>query len=257
MSGRRRALALLALIACPALLANAADERKSGFAYMSRGTQAMQNDDAANPGMLSVLDGESLWRTKAGAAGRACADCHGDAATSMRGVAVRYPAFDAARNGPIDLEDRIAQCRRDRQGVAGAAPEGREGLALAAFVAHQSRGLPIVAGDDPRLAPALERGRRLYELRQGQLDFSCAACHEDNAGRRLGGAIIPQALPTGYPLYRLEWQDLGSLRRRLRNCLAGVRAEPFPDGAPQIADLELYLMAKARGLPLETPAVRP
>ena len=65
-------------------------------------------------------------------------------------------------------------------------------------------------------------------------------------GQELAGALIPQAHPTGYPLYRLEWQSLGSLQRRLRNCIAGMRAELYPDGAPEIVDLELYLLARAR-----------
>ena len=76
-------------------------------------------------------------------------------------------------------------------------------------------------------------------------------------GRRLAGALIPQAHPTGYPLYRLEWQDLGSLQRRLRNCLTGVRAQPFSQGAPEYIELELFLMARAKGMAMETPAVRP
>ena len=67
----------------------------------------------------------------------------------------------------------------------------------------------------------------------------------------------PQAHPTGYPLYRLEWQGLGSLQRRLRNCLVGIRAEPYAYGAPEFVDLELYLMWRASGMKIETPAVRP
>ena len=71
------------------------------------------------------------------------------------------------------------------------------------------------------------------------------------------GTPVPQAHPTGYPLYRLEWQSLGSLQRRLRNCMIGVRAEPYPYGSPELVDLEAYLMWRARGMKLETPAVRP
>lgn len=69
--------------------------------------------------------------------------------------------------------------------------------------------------------------------------------------------MIPQAHPTGYPIYRLEWQGMGSLARRIRNCMVGVRAEPYAPGAPEVAELELYLMWRARGMKLETPAVRP
>jgi len=57
--------------------------------------------------------------------------------------------------------------------------------------------------------------------------------------------------------YRLEWQWLGSLQRRLRSCLTGIRAEPFAYDALKLVDLELYLKSRATGLPLETPAVRP
>ena len=69
--------------------------------------------------------------------------------------------------------------------------------------------------------------------------------------------ILGTAHPTGYPLYRLEWQALGSLQRRLRNCMIGMRAEPYDYGAPEHVALELYLMWRARGLPVEAPAVRP
>ena len=77
------------------------------------------------------------------------------------------------------------------------------------------------------------------------------------AGKRLGAAVIPQGHATGYPIYRLEWQALGSLQRRLRNCMSGVRAEPYAYDAVELIELELHLMQRARGMPLETPAVRP
>jgi L-cysteine S-thiosulfotransferase len=68
---------------------------------------------------------------------------------------------------------------------------------------------------------------------------------------------IPQAHTAGYPLYRLEWHSVGSLQRGLRNCFAGVLAEAYAYGAPEFVDLELYLMWRARGMKVETPAVRP
>ena len=70
-------------------------------------------------------------------------------------------------------------------------------------------------------------------------------------------ATIPQGHPTGYPVYRLEWQSVGSLQRRLRNCLIGMRAEPFAYGAPEYVELELYLMKRAQGMRFEAPGVRP
>ena len=254
-----RASLALALLLAP--LTAAAEipegERRSDTAAMSAAMQAMQADDAANPGMLSVLDGEALWAAPAGAAGRSCGTCHGDAVASMRGVAARYPAWSATRGTPVDLAGKINECRTLRQEVTTLAPESPERLALTAFVAHQSRGWPITPPDDPNSAAARARGRVLWTARVGQLNLSCAACHDANHGRSLAGTAIPQAHPVGYPIYRLEWQATGSLQRRFRNCLTGVRAEPYPFDAPEWIDLEAYLMGRASGLSIETPAVRP
>ena len=235
----------------------ALSDRKSDYEFMGRETRAMQDDDTANPAMLWVLDGEALWTRKEGSAAKSCADCHGDARASMKGVAARYPAFNTARGRPIDLEQQINICRTERQQSTPLAFESKELLALAAYVGRQSRGMPIEIAEDERTKPFLQAGRELFTQRQGQLNLSCAQCHDDNWGQKLAGAAIPQGHPTGYPLYRLEWQALGSLQRRLRNCLFGMRAVSYPSGAPEYVDLELYLMWRARGLPIETPAVRP
>src|SRR5207249_3413463 len=111
---------------------------------------AMQDDDRSNPGMLWVLEGEALWSRKAGSADRSCADCHGDAA-SMKGVAARYPVFDTRIERPIDLEQRINRCRTEQQQATPLPWESKELIALTAFIARQSRGLPIEVGADERL----------------------------------------------------------------------------------------------------------
>jgi L-cysteine S-thiosulfotransferase len=249
---------VLVLAATAAMAAEIAPEaRHSGYDFAEPETQAMQDDDTANPGILWVLQGESLWVKKAGAADRSCADCHGDARTGMKGVAARYPTFDAVLGRPLDLEQRINQCRTERQRAEPLAWESADLLALTAFVARQSRGLPITAPIDARLRVLSDLGKELFHRREGQMNLSCSQCHDDNWGKRLAGNVIPQGHPTGYPLYRFEWQSLGSLQRRLRNCMVGVRAEPYEYGAPEAVALELYLMERARGMPMETPAVRP
>lgn len=232
------------------------DQRRSGYVDLGRDTKAMQDDDTSNPATLWVQDGETMWNQKAGAAGKACADCHGDAAATMKGVAARYPVFSQMRNGPIDLEQRVNGCRTDQQQAPPLAFESRELLALTAYLGRQSRGMPIVQSD-ARLAPAIEAGRKLFTQRMGQISLSCAQCHDDNWSKQLASSLVPQGHPTGYPIYRLEWQSLGSLQRRLRNCMIGMRAEPYDYGAPESVALETYLMWRARGLSIETPGVRP
>jgi len=117
--------------------------------------------------------------------------------------------------------------------------------------------MPVAIKEDAKAKSFIAAGRALFEQRQGQLNLSCAQCHDDNWGKTLAGNLIPQAMPTGYPIYRLEWQAVGSLQRRLRNCMSGMRAETYAFGAPELVDLEYYLMWRARGLPMEAPAVRP
>jgi len=254
---------LLALgIACgSALAAQAGDvplaERRSGYEQMTPELRRMQDDDSANPGMLWVLDGEAFWRRPEGSAQRSCADCHGDAAQSMNGVAARYPMLDKGLGRPVELEERINFCRVRQQGAPALAAESKELLSLTAYVARQSNDSPITVSEDPDTFAAIRSGEKIFERRQGQLNLSCANCHDTNSGGKLGGATIPQGHPNGYPLYRLEWQSVGSLQRRLRNCMIGMRAEPYPYGAEEYVALELFLMWRARGMNVETPAVRP
>jgi sulfur-oxidizing protein SoxA len=211
-------------------------ERKSGYEFMSRETKAMQDDEVTGPAVLTLLDGEALW----GKLG--CSTCHAD----MKGVAARYPAMVDGKL--TTLEQQV------RHRNPNLAYESRDLLALTAYVARQSRGMPI---DVKPVQPNLDAGKAFFFRRQGQLNLACANCHDDNWGKKLGGTPIPQAHPTGYPLYRLEWQSVGSITRRFRNCLTGMRAELLPHGAPELVDLELYLMWRARGMRMEAPAVRP
>lgn len=259
-SAAKAGIALLLVVSAAAVVRGTeipAAERRSGSDFVSAGTRAMQNDDSQNPGMLAALDGEALWNEKAGSLGKSCADCHGDARVSMRGVAARYPAVMARLGRPVDLEQRINISRVDDQKAEPLAFESAKLLALTVYVALQSRGMPIDVTDDAQSRPFIAAGRALFEQRQGQLNLSCAQCHDDNWGKRLAASLVPQAQPMGYPIYRLEWQEVGSLQRRLRACIGAIRAEPYDYGAPELVELEFYLMWRARGMAMETPAVRP
>jgi sulfur-oxidizing protein SoxA len=198
-----------------------------------------------------------LWKNNANVTDKACADCHNEARVSMKGVAARYPAFDQALGRPVNLEQRVNLCRVRHQQATPLPYESRDLLALTAYVAKQSRGLAIGAGGDPQLQPFVAKGHDLFMHRQGQLNLGCTNCHDDNWDKHLAGSAITQGQPTGYPLYRLEWQSLGSLQRRMRNCMIGARAEAYDYGAAELVELELYLMSRANGMPIETPAVRP
>ena len=247
-----RALLLVLLLSGAA----AAQELRSGYDDAGPQVRAMQDDDTANPAFLWVMQAEALWARPEGTAGKSCADCHG-APAAMRGVAARMPQYDPAAGRVVTLEQRIGQCRTERQGAPPLAPDGDAMLGLAALVGLQSRGMKLEVDVSGPAAAAAARGEAFFHLRQGQLNLSCSQCHDMLAGQSLAGSRIPQGHANGYPIYRLEWQGMGSLYRRLRACLVGVRAEPLARDDALLGDLELYLAARARGLRVETPAVRP
>lgn len=232
-----------------------ADARRSGFDDMRPATQAMQRDDTQNPAMLWVADGEALFNRAPLPHSKACIACHTTA--SLKGVAARYPAFDTTLGRPVTLSHRINLCRERHQQAPALAPESQPLLGLETYVAHQSRGEPVAPTTDPRAAPFRARGEALFKQRIGQINLSCAQCHDERAGLRLAGSTIPQGHATGYPIYRLEWQGVGSLARRLRGCTTGVRAEPLAAHSTEMAELELYLATRAAGMRWEAPAVRP
>ena len=244
------------LASAGALAQTTGEARRSGFDTMSPALRAMQRDDQQNPGMLWVADGEVLWNKIFGIS-FSCASCHGDARKSMRGVAAHYPDWDPIDKKPVDLTQRINLCRTRHQLVLPLPPESEEMLSLEAYVAYQSRGTSLAPSTAKELEAPRARGRRLYEQRIGQLNLSCSLCHDHLAGHVLAGATIPQGHVNGYPTYRLEWQGLGTLQRRIRNCLSGVRAEPPPFDSDEMIELELYLAQRGAGLPVEAPAVRP
>jgi len=245
---------LLALLVKPPATAEPG-ARPSGYDFLGSELKALQDDDFANPGMLWVDRGARLWNAPTGEADKSCAECHLEP-ESLRGVATRLPAWNAAQARVENLEMRINHCRSTRQNAPALAWESADLLGLTALVAHQSRGLPVAVTADGPAAAALERGRKAYHQRRGQLDLSCADCHDDHVGRQLRGDTLSAGTSNGFPIYRLTWETLGSRQRMVQWCFDAVRAEPLPRGSADALALELFLAWRDRGLPVETPAVR-
>ena len=258
-----RSICLL-LSTCAALVAMAdedawgkyaVDGRRSGYTYAAPETRAMQDDEFENPGSIWLAKGEELWHTVDGANGKSCASCHADAANSMRGVGARYPLVDK-RGELVNVERRINQCRVGALGAQAWDLESEALLAMTTFIKHQSLDMPVKPVIDGAAAPFFAKGRAIYLARRGQLDLACIHCHEMNHGNMLRAQRLSEGMSNGFPAYRLKWQALGSLQRRMSGCMRDVRAVPYAQDADEYVELELYLAWRARGLPVETPAVR-
>lgn len=225
------------------------DPLRGGVEFQGAEVRAMQEDAFGNPGSLWITRGAALWDAS-------CISCHGKAASSMKGVAVSYPRWDASLGRVVNLEQRINACVQRDPKAAPLAWESEPLLALTAYVASQSNGSRIDVAIDGPAAATYERGRTLYSERQGQLNIACTHCHDASWGRTLLAEKVSQGHPVDWPAYRIEWQSLASLQRRLRACYFGVRAEQPPFGSDDLVALELYLAARARGLAISVPGVR-
>ena len=99
-------------------------------------------------------------------------------------------------------------------------------------------------------------GEKLFKTRLGHMNLSCQQCHDGKVGASMRAQKITAGHPTGFPAYRISWQGLGSIERRIRACYSGVQAQvPAPQDI-RLRQLELYLKTRAQGLPLEGPSIR-
>ena len=102
----------------------------------------------------------------------------------------------------------------------------------------------------------LGAGAQLYATRMGRINLACVHCHDGKVGANLRAEVVSPGHPSGFPIYRLNWQNLGSIDRRLRACYSGVQATLPPSGSPALRQLELYLKVRAGGMPLDGPSIR-
>lgn len=217
---------------------------RSGSTFTSATIAAQQKDDDRNPGMLWVDQGREIFA-------RDCVACHADA----KGLATKLPKL-SGDGSVVTLEAQINSCQTERVKKPAYAMESQPLLALATFVAYASRGLAQQVPANVTLSAAWLRAHDAFTRVQGKLDFNCRACHDQMYGKRVRNLNISQGYGTGYPAYRVEWQTLGSLNRRLRACFFGMETVVPTATAPILADLELYLVWRAQGLPIEAPGVR-
>lgn len=233
------------------------DEVMSGWLFRTPETRDLERDSFTNPGMLYVGSGEEIWNTVEGEAGKSCASCHGDASETMADVAAAYPKWDADANRPINVELQIDKCRENNMKAEPYKFDSAEQKALTTFIKHQSLGTPVQLDlGQGELQSWWAKGEELYYRRTGQLNLSCASCHEQNNGKYIRADHLSQGNANGFPTYRLKQANVVSLHNRFKGCIRDTRAE-FPAAfSDELMALEVYVTWRGTGLSVETPAVR-
>ncbi|MBV1864221.1 MAG: sulfur oxidation c-type cytochrome SoxA [Rhodobacteraceae bacterium] len=231
------------------------DQLFSGWRFRASETQSLQMDDFDNPSFVFVEDGEALYDKVDGSEGKACSSCHEDVA-EFKDLRPTLPRWNEAKGKLYSMEQYINDCRVDRMGAEKWKWTGTNMTAMTSLISLQSRGMPISVATDGPVADILSKGKEIYYTRVGQLDMSCANCHEDNFGNMIRADHLSQGQTNGFPTYRLKNAKMNSIHARFKGCMKNIRAKPFKPGGAEFQALELYVASRGNGLAVESPSVR-
>lgn len=242
--------------AAPAHLEGVMDEVLSGWHFRENETRAMQADDFDNPGMIFVEDARAAWDKVEGTEGKSCASCHGAVDESMKGVRAVYPKWNEAAGEVRTLEMQVNACRTERMGAEKLKYNSDDMVSMSALLASVSRGMPVNVAIDGPAQSTWEKGKEIYYTRFGQLELSCANCHEQNYGNMIRADHLSQGQINGFPTYRLKNTKLNGTHNRFKGCIRDTRGETFAEGSPEFIALELYVASRGNGLSVEGPSIR-
>lgn len=239
----------------PAHLNGALETIYSGWHFREDDTRAMQKDDFDNPGMVFVDRGMDSWNAAQGKNGESCAGCH-QGPESMAGLRAVTPRVDAKTGNLMIMEDYINGCVTERMGLEAWGVTSNKMKDMLALISMQSRGEVVNVAIDGPAAPFYEKGKEIYYTRFGQLEMSCANCHEDNYGNFIRADHLSQGQVNGFPVYRLKDAGILSAQQRFVGCVRDTRAETFKAGSDEFKALELYVASRGNGLSVEGVSVR-
>ena len=247
---------LVTKTAAPAHLSDVMDEVMSGWHFRADETQALQMDDFENPAMVFVDKAYDAWNTVEGTEEKSCASCHDDVEESMAGVRAVYPKWNEQAGEVRTLAMQVNDCRENQMGAKAWKYTGGDMTAMEALISVQSRGMPVNVAIDGPVQSVWEQGKEMYYARTGQLELSCANCHEDSYGLMIRADHLSQGQINGFPTYRLKNAKLNNVHARFKGCMRDTRAETFSPGSPEFVALELYVASRGNGLSVEGPSVR-
>ncbi|NDV98027.1 sulfur oxidation c-type cytochrome SoxA [Salipiger sp. PrR002] len=239
----------------PEFISDAMDEVMSGWHFRSDETQALELDDFDNPGMIFVDDAREQWAMVEGSEGKSCASCHGEP-EDMAGVKATYPKWNDETEEVRTLQMQVNGCRTERMGAEAWKYDGKDAINMVALLSAVSRGMPVNVAIDGPVEATWELGKELYYTRTGQLELSCANCHEQNYGNYIRADHLSQGQINAFPAYRLKNAQLNGVHSRFKGCVRDTRAETYAPGSPEFVALELYVASRGNGLSVEGPSVR-
>jgi len=259
-----------AVLLASALVALGAQAQKSASDGIAE-YRAMLAD--GNPAELFEAKGEDLWKQKRGPKNASLEQCDlGKGPGVVKGAFVELPRHFADTNKVQDLESRLVSCMETLQGFNGAEiaktaygrGEQANVTALATWIAAESRGMKFNLPNSHQQEKVMyEVGKRLFFMRGGTHDFSCASCHGED-GKRIRLQDLPNLTKNpgdgigfaAWPAYRVSNGQMWSMQLRLNDCYRQQRF-PYPlFGSDATIALGAYMGVNAKGAENIAPAIK-
>jgi len=176
-----------------------------------------------------------------------------------KGIAQNYPYWDKKSKKVKTFEAELNECRK-KNGEKPLKWKKGKLAQLSAYLKDTSRGkaINVVVPNDKGALAAYEDGKQFYFARRGQLNFSCAHCHFDAAGKYIRANILSAGIgqATNFPVYRSKWGGLGTMHRRYGGCNKQVRAKPFKAQGKEYTNLEYFHTFMSNGQIMNAPSNR-
>jgi len=226
-----------------------------------------------NPAELYEAKGEALWKQKRGPKNASLEQCDlGKGPGVVKGAFVELPRYFPDTQRVQDLESRLLTCMETLQGFNAAeiakTPFGKgeqaNVTALATWIASESRGMKFnlpFSHDQEKIM--YEVGKRIFYMRGGTHDFSCASCHGED-GKRIRLQDLPNLSKNpgdgvgfaAWPAYRVSNGQMWGMQLRLNDCFRQQRF-PYPlFGSDATIALGMYMGVNAKGAESIAPAIK-
>ncbi len=234
--------------------------------------QKMVGEDS--PAELFELVGEELWKKPQGPKNASLEQCDlGLGAGKVKGAHARLPRYFKDVDRVMDVETRVLHCMMTLQGRSredalkrpfGNADKPSEMEYLSAYIAGQSRGYKLSPGmSHPQEKESYALGKKLFYVRTGLWDFSCASCHGEE-GKRIRMSELPvlskpeaaRPLMATWPAYRVSNSTFKTMQWRINNCFRQMRTPEPLFGSETVNALNTFLTVTARGETYRGPGTK-
>lgn len=201
-----------------------------------------------------IEKGEELYNKKF-ANGNSLATCFPD--TTVGGM---YPYFDEKKKDVVSLTSAVNDCLRANGEKEWNTQKGDMAnfQAFLAFSTQEAGKNFDIKIQSEAAKKAYENGKEYYYTQKGYLKLSCAECHIQGAGQRVRNEKLSPLTGqiTHFPVFRLKWDELGTLERRISGCVLDQGQVPPKDESTQMKELLYFLAYMSNGMAVDGPDVR-